>query len=116
MTKKKFLTAGTIVEFNPLHDGHVEHIAKTRHLTGCQYVVAVMSGNFVQRGEPALCDKFRRTKMALQAGVNMVIELPLPYVLSGADYFARGAVNLLHATGIVKCLTFGSESGNIEAL
>ncbi|MCL2189378.1 MAG: nucleotidyltransferase family protein [Defluviitaleaceae bacterium] len=116
MTKKKFSTAGIIVEFNPLHNGHKAHIDETRRITGCENIIAVMSGNYVQRGEPALINKWRRTKMALQAGVDLVIELPLPYVLSGADYFARGAVHLLEATGLVDCLCFGSESGDIEAI
>lgn len=108
--------AGVIVEFNPLHDGHIIHLRETRRITGCEYIIAVMSGNFVQRGEPAICDKWRRTKMALLAGVDIVIELPLPYVICGADYFARGAVGLLAATGIVDYLCFGSESGDIGTI
>jgi len=108
--------AGVIVEFNPIHNGHIEHLEETRRLTNREHIVAVMSGNFVQRGEPALCDKWRRTKMALLAGVDIVIELPLPYVISGADYFARGSVGLLAATGVVDALCFGSESGNLPLL
>ena len=108
--------AGVIVEFNPFHNGHDVHIQETRELTNCDYVVAVMSGNFVQRGEPALCDKWHRTKMALMCGVDIVIEIPLPYVIAGADYFARGSVGLLAATGVVNSLCFGSESGDLAAL
>jgi len=108
--------AGIIVEFNPLHDGHIEHINETRRLTGRSQIIAVMSGNFVQRGEPAIIDKWQRTKMALEAGVDIVIELPVPYVISGADYFARGAVNLLAATKVVDALCFGSESGEITPI
>ena len=108
--------AGVIVEFNPLHSGHVEHLRETIRLTGRQHIVAVMSGNYVQRGEPAICDKWRRTKMALLAGVDIVIELPVIYVVSGADYFARAGVKLLGATGIVDRLCFGSESGDLAQI
>jgi len=108
--------AGVIVEFNPLHNGHIEHLQETVRLTQREYIIAVMSGNFVQRGEPALCDKWLRTKMALQSGIDIVIELPVPYVITGADYFARGAVKLLAATGIVDKLCFGSESGELALI
>jgi len=109
-------SAGIIVEFNPLHNGHLTHIKETRKLTGCKYIVAVMSGNFVQRGEPAICNKWLRTKMALLHGVDIVIEIPVQYVISGADYFARGSVTLLKATGVVDTLCFGSESGNLQEI
>jgi len=108
--------AGIIVEFNPFHNGHDFHIKKTREITGCKYIIAVMSGNFVQRGEPAICDKWRRTEMALNLGVDMVIEIPVPYVIAGADYFARASVGLLAKTGIVDCLSFGSELGDLSIL
>ena len=108
--------AGVIVEFNPLHNGHIQHLNETRRITGREHIIAVMSGNFVQRGEPAICDKWRRTKMALLAGVDIVIELPVGYVISGADYFARGAVKLLAATGVVDRLCFGSESGDLALI
>jgi len=107
---------GVIVEFNPLHNGHIAHISETRRLTKCKYVVAVMSGNFVQRGEPAICNKWKRTKMALLNGVDIVIEIPIQYVISGADYFARGSIGLLNATGVVDALCFGSESGNLQEI
>jgi len=108
--------AGVIVELNPFHNGHGVHIAETRAVTDCKYVVAVMSGNFVQRGEPAVCDKWQRTRMALMHGVDVVIELPVGYVIGGADYFARGAVGILDATGVVDGLCFGSESGNLAEI
>jgi len=110
------MIAGVIVELNPFHAGHSTHIAETRKLTNCKHIIAVMSGNFVQRGEPAICDKWQRTKMALLHGVDVVIELPVPYVISGADYFARGSVELLEATGVVDALCFGSESGNLQQI
>ncbi|MCL2406048.1 MAG: nucleotidyltransferase family protein [Defluviitaleaceae bacterium] len=105
--------AGVIVEFNPLHSGHIEHLRETTRLTGREYTIAVMSGNFVQRGEPAICDKWHRTRMALLAGVDIVIEIPVNYVVSGADYFARAGVRLLAATGVVDRLCFGSEAGDL---
>ena len=107
---------GTIVEFNPLHNGHVEHLHLTRALAKKEKIIAVTSGNFVQRGEPALCDKWLRTRMALLAGVDIVIEIPVPYVISGADYFARAGVGILAATGVVGALSFGSECGDITAI
>ena len=107
---------GIVAEFNPLHNGHFAHITETRAKTGCKYIVAVISGNFVQRGEPAICNKLLRTKMALLHGVDLVIEIPVQYVISGADYFARGSVALLNATGVMDALCFGSESGNITEI
>jgi len=109
-------TLGIIVEYNPFHTGHDNHLVKAKETSGCDIVVAVMSGNFVQRGEPAICDKWRRTKMALMAGADLVIELPLYYSTAGAEYFARGAVTLLEKTGLVDCLCFGSEWADITAL
>jgi len=108
--------AGVIVEFNPLHSGHIEHLRETTRITGREYTVAVMSGNFVQRGEPAICDKWHRTRMALLAGVDIVIEIPVSYVVSGADYFARAGVGLLAATGVVDKLCFGSEAGDLTLI
>ncbi|MCL1842563.1 MAG: nucleotidyltransferase family protein [Defluviitaleaceae bacterium] len=108
--------AGVIAEFNPFHAGHKLHLSETREISGCRKIIAVISGNFVQRGEPALCDKWRRTRMALLSGVDIVLELPVPYVIAGADYFARGSVGVLAATGVVDALSFGSESGDIAAI
>ena len=104
---------GIIVEYNPFHKGHGSHLALSKAKTGCETVIAVMSGNFVQRGEPAICDKWQRTRMALAEGVDLVIELPLYYATGGAEYFARGAVTLLAATGLVDYLCFGSECADI---
>ena len=104
---------GIIAEFNPLHNGHVVHIEESKKTSGCEKVIAVMSGNFVQRGEPAIFNKWLRTEAALRCGVDVVIELPVYYCLCGADYFARGAVGLLENTGIVSALSFGCECGNL---
>jgi predicted nucleotidyltransferase len=109
-------TAGVIAEFNPFHSGHAEHLNETRKKFDCEKIIAVMSGNFVQRGEPAIYNKWQRTETALRAGVDIVIELPVPYVISGADYFARAGVALLAATGVVDALSFGSESGDITTI
>lgn len=108
------LIAGIVSEYNPFHLGHAELISRTR-LNGATHVVAVMSGNFVQRGEPAALSKWARARQALQNGVDLVIELPLPWALSGAEKFAFGGTALLDAAG-VDMLSFGSECGNIEKL
>lgn len=109
-------TVGIIVEYNPLHNGHVYHIQQSRKVTGAEAVVAVMSGHFLQRGEPALLDKWSRADMALHQGVDLLIELPVAYSVQPAEWFAYGAVSLLEATGIVDTLCFGSEIGNLAAL
>lgn len=107
---------GIITEYNPLHKGHLYHIKKTREVTNCDAIICIMSGNYVQRGIPAIIDKWNRTKMALMNGVDLVIELPVVYSLSSAEFFSFGAVSLLNNLGIVNNLCFGSESGNSEIL
>jgi len=107
---------GIVVEYNPFHNGHIYHIEQSKAVTGCDAVVCVMSGNFIQRGEPALINKFARAEMALQNGVDLVIELPLPYAMSSAESFGFGAVKLLDSIGIVDCISFGSEQGDITSL
>lgn len=107
-------TVGVIVEYNPLHNGHVYHIERAKQASGADAVVAVMSGNFLQRGEPAAADKWARAEMALLAGVDLVIELPVAYSCQPAEWFAFGAVGLLDATGVVDDLCFGSESGELD--
>lgn len=109
-------TAGIIVEYNPFHNGHNYHIDRTRSITGADYVIAVMSGDYTQRGCPAVTDKYSRAKMALQNGVDLVLELPLFYACGSAEYFAMGAVSLLDKLGMVDSLCFGSECGDIPLL
>ena len=92
--------SGIVCEYNPFHNGHLYHIEKTRE-NGATHIVSVMSGNFVQRGEPAIADKFSRAKAAVKGGADLVIEIPAPYVLSSAEYYARGAAFLLDALGCV---------------
>lgn len=108
--------SGIITEYNPFHKGHQLHLDMTRKLSSNHGVVCVMSGNFVQRGEPALIDKWKRTEMALKSGVDLVLELPTVYALSSAEYFAYGSVALLDSLNVVDSICFGSESGDIEIL
>ena len=107
-------TAAVIAEYNPFHSGHGYHIEKTKKETGADYVLVIMSGHFVQRGAPALLDKYTRTRAALLGGADAVIELPALYATSSAEYFAQGAVTLLHKLGVVDFLSFGSEEGAIS--
>lgn len=107
---------GVIVEYNPFHNGHKFHIEKTRETSGADYVIAVMSGSFTQRGEPALFDKFTRAKTAVSGGADLVIELPFCFSCAPAQFFAEGAVRTLVATGIVNSICFGSECGDISFL
>lgn len=107
---------GIIAEYNPFHNGHKYHLEESRRLTGADYSVVVLSGNFIQRGDPALTDKHTRARMALQNGVDLVLELPTVYSASSAEYFATGAVSLLDKLGVVTHLCFGSECGNTALL
>ena len=104
---------GIIVEYNPFHNGHIYHIQKAKELIQPDYTIAVMSSSFVQRGEPAIIDKWTRSRLAIEFGVDLVIELPFVYACQSADYFAKGAIWLLQAIGVTD-LCFGSEDGNIE--
>ena len=108
--------AGIIAEYNPFHQGHAYQISRTRQETGAQYVIAVMSGDFVQRGAPAVFDKYLRTEAALLGGADLVLELPAVYACASAEFFASGAVSLLHGLGCVELLSFGSELGNTRML
>ena len=109
-------TAGVIVEYNPFHNGHAYHLQKTLEKTGADTAVAVMSGHFLQRGEPALMDKWARARTALLGGVDLVLELPLAYSVQPAEWFAHGAISVLESTGVVDAFCFGSESGRLEPL
>ena len=101
--------AAVIAEFNPFQNGHAYLLQQARR-AGAQRVAAVMSGSFVQRGEPALFDKWVRAGAALRCGADLVLELPLPYAVSGAQRFARGAVALCDALGAADTLVFGCEA------
>lgn len=106
---------GIISEYNPFHKGH-EYMINQCKCQGASHVVVAMSGNFVQRGEPAIMDKWSRTKMALLCGADLVVEIPLAWSLSSAEGFARGGVEVLNSLGCVDYLSFGSESANLPAL
>ena len=107
--------AAVICEYNPFHAGHAYRLAQTRSL-GATHIVAIMSGSFVQRGEPAMFSKWSRAKCALACGADLVLELPLPWCMSSAEGFARGGVALAHGLGCVDLLSFGSELGETSPL
>ena len=108
---------GIVAEYNPFHGGHRYHIAETRRRLGEDCViVAAMSGNFVQRGDAAITGKWSRARMALEGGADLVLELPTPWAANTAEIFGRGGVELLHKTGVVSHLAFGSECGDAELL
>ncbi len=114
--ERDMTVTGIVAEYNPFHNGHLYHLKRAKRDTGADYIIVVMSGDFVQRGAPAILDKYSRTKMALSAGADLVLELPVYYAVSSADYFAKGATALLDKLGVVNCLSFGSEHGRIEDL
>ena len=105
-----------IAEYNPFHNGHKYHIEQTKRLTDDSFVMVIMSGNFVQRGEPAIIEKRERAKMALAAGADLVVELPVPWATASAERFARGAVYIAAQAGIVDYLSFGCEEEDIAVL
>jgi len=107
---------GIITEYNPFHNGHHFHLRETKKIGNGQPVIAVMSGNFTQRGQPASFDKWLRAEMAVRAGVDLVLELPVAAAIRSAEFFAEGALKTLAATGLVTDIVFGSESGELEPL
>lgn len=109
--------AAIISEYNPFHNGHKYQIDKLRHILGEDTaVIAIMSGNFTQRGEMAITDKTVRARAAVECGVNLVLELPFPYSMSSAEFFAKAGVWIAEAIGVVDYLVFGSESGDIDEI
>lgn len=104
---------GLIVEYNPFHQGHLYHLNKAKKLINPDVTVIVMSSHFVQRGEPAISDKWTRANVAIKNGIDLVVELPFVYSVQSADYFARGAIDILHKLNVTD-IVFGSETGNIE--
>lgn len=107
---------GLITEYNPFHNGHLYHIRKAKEITGADSVIVVMSGDFVQRGAPAIMPKHIRAEVALEAGVPLVLELPVCFSTGSAEYFAAGAVSLLEHLGCVSSVCFGSECGDYDTL
>lgn len=110
----KINVTGIVAEYNPFHNGHAYQIRETRKRTGCEYCVAVISGDFVQRGEVSVFSKYLRTKMALLSGADLVLEIPSIFAVSSAEDFAAGSVALLDNLGVVTHLCFGSETGESE--
>ena len=107
---------GIICEYNPFHNGHLYHLNEAKKLTNSDYSVAVISGNFSQRGDPAIVSKWIKTEMALKCGVDLVLELPTIYSISSAENFAYGAIKILDSLNLVDYLCFGSECGDISIL
>lgn len=107
---------GIIAEYNPFHNGHKYNLDQVKKETGADYTIIVLSGNFTQRGEPALIDKFVRARMAMENGADLVVELPISHAASSAEYFARGGVSILNKMNVVDFLCFGSECGDAKVL
>jgi len=104
------LVTGIVAEYNPLHKGHAYHIARTKEITGCTCVVAVLSSHFVQRGQACLIDKWTRTRMALMSGVDLVLELPVVFSCHNAGVFGNASVDLMARSGVIGAISFGMES------
>lgn len=107
---------GLITEYNPFHNGHKYHLEKSKEMTGASHSITVMSGNFLQRGEPSLLDKWERAKIAVKEGVDLVVELPTIYSCNSAEFFAFGGISLLNSMNIVDSICFGSEHGELESI
>lgn len=107
---------GLIVEYNPFHNGHLYHLTKSKEITKSTHTVAIMSGNFLQRGEPALFDKYTRAKAAVENGVDLIIELPTLFACQSAEIFSHGAITTLNSLNCINSICFGSEIGDIEIL
>ena len=107
---------GIISEYNPFHNGHLYHLIESKKATQSNYSICVMSGNFTQRGDVSIIDKWSRTQMAIENGIDLVIELPTIYAISSAENFASGAVKILDSLGIVDFMSFGSECNDISIL
>ena len=107
---------GIVAEYNPWHKGHEFQLQEAMKISGAEYSVGIMNGNFTQRGEPALLDKWTRTEMALKGGIDLVVELPFYYGCNSAEYFAKGATQIMINSGIITHIGFGSESGDIDKI
>lgn len=109
-------TVGLITEYNPFHNGHAYHIEKAKMLTGADRVIIIMSGDFVQRGAPAVMPKHLRAESALLSGASLIIELPVCFATGSAEYFAQGSISLLNQLGCIDSICFGSECGDLHLL
>ena len=104
---------GLVVEYNPFHNGHLYHLEKSKEIAKATHTMAIMSGSFLQRGEPALFDKYTRAEMAVKSGVDLVIELPTLYACQSAEIFSHGAIATLNSLNCVNSICFGSEEGDV---
>ena len=107
---------GIVAEYNPFHNGHLYHIEQSKKITGANYTVAIMSGNFTQRGSTSLIDKWSKAEIAIQSGIDLVIELPVLYSISSAENFAEGAIKILESLKVVDYISFGAETEDIQIL
>lgn len=107
---------GIIAEYNPFHNGHLHHLNESKKITGATYTVAIMDGNFTQRGNTSIMDKWSKAKSALECGIDLVIELPVLYAISSAENFADGAIKILNSMNIVDYISFGAETSDISIL
>ena len=107
---------GIVAEYNPFHNGHKYHLEQSKKISGCDYTIAVIGGNFTQRGDVSLVDKWKKAEMALLSGIDLVLELPVVYTTSSAENFADGAVKLLDSLKIVDTMSFGAETDDLDLL
>ncbi len=107
---------GIVAEYNPFHNGHLYHLTESKKITGATYTVAIISGNFTQRGNTSFIDKWTKTKSALECGIDLVIELPVLYSISSAENFADGAIKLLNSMQVIDYVSFGAETANMNML
>jgi len=114
--KKMSKVLGIIAEYNPFHNGHLYHLNESKKITNSNFTIVVISGNFTQRGEPAIIDKWSRAKSALLCGADLVIELPVLYAISSAENFADGAIKILNSLNIVNYLSIGTETKDLSVL
>ena len=110
------MVLGIIAEYNPFHNGHLYHILKSKELTKDDYVIAIIGGNFTQRGESSIVDKWTKAEMAIAGGIDLVIELPTLYSISSAENFADGAIKILNSLKVVDHLSFGAECHEVNKL
>ena len=111
------VTVAVIAEYNPFHKGHEYHINKIRSEFGEDTrIIAIMSGNYTERGEMAITDKYIRAEAAVECGVNLVLEIPFPYSSSSAEFYAQSGIKIANEIGVVDYISFGSESGNLDKI
>ena len=110
------MVLGIIAEYNPFHNGHLYHLLKSKEKSNSDYCIAIIGGNFTQRGNTSILDKWSKTKIALANGIDLILELPLLYSISSAENFAEGSIKILNSLNIVDTISFGSEIENIDKL